>query len=161
MKILKMIPEKCTGCMRCELACSYEQTGTFRPSKSVIRVSAFENHTSYAPYTCPQCDEAWCMTACPIEAISISSPGAKEIKDDLCVGCKLCTIACPYGTIFFDPETHKAFKCDLCGGNPACQTVCPTGAIEYVEVEKNLDWIGSFASERSRGPSGPLSLEVG
>ena len=83
MKILKMIPEKCTGCMRCELACSYEQTGTFRPSKSVIRVSAFENHTSYAPYTCPQCDEAWCMTACPIEAISISSPGAKEIKDDL------------------------------------------------------------------------------
>ena len=47
MKILKMIPEKCTGCMRCELACSYEQTGTFRPSKSVIRVSAFENHTSY------------------------------------------------------------------------------------------------------------------
>ena len=101
------------------------------------------------------------MTACPIEAISISSPGAKEIKDDLCVGCKLCTIACPYGTIFFDPETHKAFKCDLCGGNPACQTVCPTGAIEYVEIDKNLDWIGSFANERSRGPSGPLSLEVG
>ena len=100
MKVLKMIPEKCTGCMRCELACSYEQTGTFRPSKSVIRVSAFENHTSYAPYTCPQCDEAWCMTACPIEAISISSPGAKEVNNNLCVGCKLCTIACPYGTIF-------------------------------------------------------------
>jgi carbon-monoxide dehydrogenase iron sulfur subunit len=161
MKVLKMIPEKCTGCMRCELACSYEQTGTFRPSKSVIRVSAFENHTSYAPYTCPQCDEAWCMTACPIEAISISSPGAKEVNNNLCVGCKLCTIACPYGTIFFDPETHKAFKCDLCGGNPACQTVCPTGAIEYIEVDENSDWIGSFASDRSRGPSGPLSLEVG
>ena len=46
-------------------------------------------------------------------------------------------------------------------GNPACQTVCPTGAIEYIEVDKNSDWIGNFASERSRGPGGPLSLEVG
>jgi len=85
MKALKIVPELCTGCMRCELACSYEQTGTFQPSKSVIRVSAFENHTSYAPYTCLQCDEGWCMTACPVEAILISPAGAKDVVDDICV----------------------------------------------------------------------------
>ena len=70
MKVLALHPEKCTGCLRCELACSYMQTGLFQPSKSVIRVSPFEGYTSYAPYTCTQCAEGWCMTACPTEAIT-------------------------------------------------------------------------------------------
>ena len=69
MKVLRITPELCTGCMRCELACSYMQTGTFQPAKSVIRISPFEAHTSYAPYTCTQCAEAWCLVACPVEAI--------------------------------------------------------------------------------------------
>ena len=156
MKVLKILPDRCTGCMRCELACSYEQTGTFQPSKSVIRISSFEGHTSYAPYTCLQCDEAWCLTACPVEAIGISPSGAKVVADDICVGCKLCTIACPYGTMFYDIDTNKAVKCDLCGGNPACAEVCPTGAILYEEAEQ-ADWVGPFAAERTKGPGGPLA----
>ena len=148
MKVLRIVPEKCTGCMRCELACSYVQTGTFQPARSVIRVSPFEGHTSYAPYPCTQCAEGWCMTACPVDAIAISPVGAKVVLDDRCVGCKLCTIACPYGTIFYSRETQKAFKCDLCGGAPACATACPTAAIEYVEAE-TADWLGGFAAERS------------
>src|SRR5262249_26594891 len=101
MKVLKIVPERCTGCLRCELACSYMQTGTFQPAKSVIRVSPFEGHTSYAPFTCTQCAEGWCMTACPVGAITITAVGAKDVIDDKCVGCKLCTIACPYGTMFY------------------------------------------------------------
>jgi carbon-monoxide dehydrogenase iron sulfur subunit len=159
MKALKIVPELCTGCMRCELACSYAQTGTFQPSKSVIRVSAFESHTSYSPYTCPQCDEGWCMTACPVEAISISVAGAKDISNDICVGCKLCTIACPYGTVFYDSASHKAFKCDLCGGEPACVDVCPRDAILY-EESVPTDWVGPFAQERSHGPGGALASGV-
>ncbi|OGC02542.1 MAG: (Fe-S)-binding protein [candidate division NC10 bacterium RIFCSPLOWO2_12_FULL_66_18] len=148
MKVLRITPDRCTGCMRCELACSYAQTGTFQPARSVIRVSPFEAHTSYAPYTCPQCAEGWCLTACPVGAITISPVGAKIVLDDQCVGCKLCTIACPYGTIFYNPETQKAFKCDLCGGDPACARACPTSAIEYVEAE-TADWLGAFAATRA------------
>ena len=148
MKVLRITPQRCTGCMRCEIACSYEQSGVFQPAKSVIRISPFEAHTSYAPYTCTQCDEAWCMVACPVNAITISAVGAKVILDDLCVGCKLCTIACPYGTMFYDPESAKATKCNLCGGEPACASACPTQAIEYVEAE-TADWLGSFAAERA------------
>jgi Fe-S-cluster-containing hydrogenase component 2 len=148
MKVLQITPALCTGCMRCELACSYMQTGTFQPARSVIRVSPFERHTSYAPYTCSQCQEAWCLQACPVEAIDISPVGAKVVHGDRCVGCKLCTIACPYGTIFYNPETQKAFKCDLCGGSPACEAACPTQAIAYVEAEP-ADWLGAFAAERS------------
>jgi Fe-S-cluster-containing dehydrogenase component len=87
------------------------------------------------------------MTACPVEALTISPVGAKTVLDDQCVGCKLCTIACPYGTIFYNPETQKAFKCNLCGGTPACAAVCPTAAIEYIEAE-TMDWLGGFASQR-------------
>jgi Fe-S-cluster-containing hydrogenase component 2 len=124
------------------------QTGAFQPARSVIRVSPYERHTSYAPYTCPQCAEGWCMTACPVEAIAISPAGAKVVLDDQCVGCKLCTIACPHGTIFFNHDTQKAFKCNLCGGDPACVAVCPTSAILYEEAE-TADWLGEFAARRS------------
>jgi Fe-S-cluster-containing hydrogenase component 2 len=149
MKVLKVTPEKCTGCMRCELACSYMQTGMFQPAKSVIRVAPLETHTSYAPYTCFQCDEGWCMTACPVDAITISAVGAKLVLEDQCVGCKLCTIACPYGTVFYDADSAKAVKCDLCGGDPACARACPTAAIQYLDGTAQ-DWLGEFASERGQ-----------
>ena len=148
MKALHVQPNKCTGCMRCELACSYQQTGAYQPARSVIRVSALEGHTSYAPYTCPQCDEGWCMTACPVDAIGISPLAAKVVRAEQCVGCKLCTIACPYGTIYLDTVSKKAIKCDLCNGDPACAAACPTAAIEYVEAE-NQDWLGDFAAKRA------------
>jgi len=35
-EVLKLTPDKCTGCLRCELACAYMQTGEFQPAKSVI-----------------------------------------------------------------------------------------------------------------------------
>ncbi len=62
MKQLRIIPDKCTGCMQCELACSFVQTGTFQPSRSLIRVYLFDEQAIYSPYTCFQCEEAWCMT---------------------------------------------------------------------------------------------------
>jgi len=88
------------------------------------------------------------MTACPVGAITITAVGAKDVMDDKCVGCKLCTIACPYGTIFYDPQTTKAYKCNLCGGAPACVEACPTQAITYEEGEP-ADWIGDFAASRT------------
>ncbi|MBI4081326.1 MAG: 4Fe-4S dicluster domain-containing protein [Candidatus Lambdaproteobacteria bacterium] len=148
MKVLKFIPDRCTGCLRCELACSYVQTGTFQPSAAVIRVAPLEMHTSYAPYTCVQCAEGWCMAACPVDAITINAAGAKAVLEDQCVGCKLCTIACPYGTMYMDTGRHKATKCNLCEGNPACAQACPTQAIEWTEGEVT-DWLGAFAGERA------------
>ncbi len=149
LKVLKITPDRCTGCLRCEIACSYMQTGEYQPAKSVIRVAPLELHTSYSPYTCFQCAEAWCMTACPVDAITIDrATGAKVVLGPRCTGCKLCTIACPYGTMFLNLDTHKAFKCNLCSGDPACARACPTAAIEWVEAETQ-DWQGGFAAERA------------
>jgi len=148
MKSLRLIPERCTGCLRCELACSQEHTGAYAPAKSVIKITPLEGHTSYAPYTCVQCAEGWCMTACPVDAIRINGVGAKAVMAEQCVGCKLCTIACPFGTMFMDLDAKKAIKCDLCDGHPACVSACPTAAIEYTETE-NQDWLGEFTKKRS------------
>ncbi|OFV90754.1 MAG: hypothetical protein A3J75_05130 [Acidobacteria bacterium RBG_16_68_9] len=150
---LRIIPDKCTGCIQCELACGWVQTGAFQPSRSLIRVHLFDDQASYAPYTCFQCDEAWCMNACPVNAIAISPAAAKAVIPDLCVGCALCVIACPYGTVWYRPDTHTAVKCDLCAGAPACVAACPTGALEYVETPAH-DWLGPWATSLNRTHAG-------
>ncbi len=147
---LQIHPEKCTGCKQCELACSWVQTGSFQPSRSLIRVNVFDEQASYAPYTCFQCDEAWCMQACPVNAIDVDpDSGAKIVIDEVCVGCKLCVIACPFGTVFFDKATDVAAKCDLCAGDPACAKACPTGAIEVGAGDPGA-WIAGFGADVDR-----------
>jgi Fe-S-cluster-containing hydrogenase component 2 len=136
LKALSIQPDKCTGCMQCELACSYEHEDVFNPARSRIRVFHFHDEARYVPYTCTQCAEAWCQMACPVEAIQVNpATGAKEVLDNLCVGCKVCTIACPFGTVNYNQATGKVIKCDLCGGDPACARYCPTGAITYVDAD--------------------------
>ncbi|MDA1180619.1 MAG: 4Fe-4S binding protein, partial [Planctomycetota bacterium] len=46
VKTLQIVPDRCTGCMQCELACSWVQTGQFQPSRSLIRVQIFDEEAS-------------------------------------------------------------------------------------------------------------------
>ena len=138
-KSLHIDPAKCTGCLQCEMACSYEHTGVINPSKSRIKVFNFEHEGRKVPYTCTQCTEAWCLNSCPVDAIRVDlTTGAKMVFEDTCVGCKVCTIACPFGTINYNQDSGKVQKCDLCEGDPACAKACPTGAITYIDA----DWTG-------------------
>ncbi len=153
LKSLNIDPEKCTGCVQCELACSYEQEGVFNPSKSRIKVFKFHDEGRFVPYTCTQCSEAWCMQACPVDAITLNQmTGAKEINNDLCVGCKVCTIACPFGTVNYNADNGKVIKCDLCGGDPECAKACPTDAITYVDANwTGLDRMRQWAMKTDAG----------
>jgi len=136
-KALHINVDKCTGCKQCEMACSYVKEGSFNPSKSRIRIFDFHEQGRFVPYTCTQCDEAWCQQACPTNAITTNAMnGVKEVNDALCVGCKVCTIACPFGTVNYNASTGKVIKCDLCGGDPECAKACPTQAIIFVDVEQ-------------------------
>ncbi|WP_426417720.1 4Fe-4S dicluster domain-containing protein [Aestuariirhabdus sp. LZHN29] len=135
LKSLSIDPGKCTGCRQCEMACSFEKEGVFNPSRSRIQVFEFHHEGRFVPYTCTQCSEAWCMKACPVDAIRTDLElGAKLVYDDICVGCKVCTIACPFGTINYVPETGKVAKCDLCDGAPKCAEACPTDAITFIDA---------------------------
>jgi carbon-monoxide dehydrogenase iron sulfur subunit len=152
---LHIDPGKCTGCLQCEMACSYEKEGAFNPSKSRIKVFTFHAEGRFVPYTCTQCAEAWCLEACPTNAIVINmATGAKEVKDDLCVGCKVCTVACPFGTVNYSQDTGKVVKCDLCGGDPACAKACPTQAITYIDADATgLDRMRQWAGKTDNAPS--------
>jgi anaerobic carbon-monoxide dehydrogenase iron sulfur subunit len=137
LKSLQIEPEKCTGCKQCEMACSYHAEGVFNPAKSRIKIFTFHHEGRFVPYTCTQCSEAWCMHACPVEAIVLNEQtGAKEVRADVCVGCKVCTISCPFGTVNYNQDAHVVAKCDLCGGDPECAKACPTAAITYVDADQ-------------------------
>ena len=76
------------------------------------------------------------MQACPVDAIVVNlATGAKDVLEDRCVGCKVCTIACPFGTVNYNQDTGKVIKCDLCGGDPACAKACPTEAITFIDAD--------------------------
>ena len=152
-KSLVIDPEKCTGCLQCELACSLDNEGAFNPSKSRIKVFKFHDEGRFVPYTCTQCADAWCMKACPVDAITVDrETGAKVVSDALCVGCKVCTIACPFGTINYNQDTTKVIKCDLCEGSPACVEACPTSAITYVDADwTGLDKMRAWAARTDAG----------
>jgi len=152
-KSLHMDPGKCTGCKQCEMACSYEQEGSFNLSKSRIKVFEFHSEGRFVPYTCTQCSDAWCQTACPVDAITVNADtGAKEVQATACVGCKVCTIACPFGTVNYSVDTGKVIKCDLCGGDPACAKACPTDAITFVDAQSTgFDKMRAWAAKTDAG----------
>ncbi|MCK0104427.1 4Fe-4S dicluster domain-containing protein [Pseudohalocynthiibacter sp. F2068] len=133
-KSLLIDPQKCTSCLQCEMACSFEKTGRFNPARSRIKIFEIDHGAISIPYTCTQCAEAWCLHSCPVQALNRNpETNAVEVSEADCVGCKVCTIACPFGTVNYDPESQKVIKCDLCGGDPACAKACPTGAITFVD----------------------------
>jgi len=152
-KSLHINPDKCTGCVQCELACSYDNEGVFNPSKSRIKVFKFHDEGRFVPYTCTQCSDAWCQQACPVDAITLdAATGAKIVNDSTCVGCKVCTIACPFGTVNYNADSGKVIKCDLCGGDPECAKACPTDAITFVDSNwTGLDKMRNWALKTDAG----------
>ena len=152
-KSLLIDPAKCTSCLQCEMACSFEHEGSFNPAKSRIKIFEFEHGARAIPYTCTQCAEAWCLHACPVEALSRNAEtGAVEVNDSVCDGCKVCTIACPFGTINYSQSTGKVVKCDLCEGDPECAKACPTSAITYIDADwTGLDKMRAWASKTDSG----------
>jgi len=101
------------------------------------------------------------MHACPVEAIVVDAvTGAKNVLDDVCVGCKVCTIACPFGTVNYRSDTGKVMKCDLCSGDPWCAKACPTGAITYVDMDHTgMDRMRAWA-QRSEASTASFNVPV-
>lgn len=133
-KILFIEPEKCTGCMRCELACSFRHYDEFNPLLSRIRVTFLER--AIVPASCAMCDEAPCMIACPSNAYYRDENNNVMQDKDRCIGCRMCILACPFGAINYNEREHKVIKCDLCDYDPECVKHCPTSAISFIDYEE-------------------------
>ena len=127
----------CTGCSICQMACSQTKTGGTNPRLALISLK--KHGLIIQPVVCAQCQNAFCMQVCPIEAIHRDSNGTVIINEEKCSGCGLCAEACQIGMVLFDRKKKVARKCDLCDGDPECVKYCPTGALEKIVLGGEAD----------------------
>ncbi|MCP4756971.1 MAG: 4Fe-4S dicluster domain-containing protein [Proteobacteria bacterium] len=123
----------CTGCLICQLECSAWLFGSYNPHRAALNIDHANENLYHFPIVCNHCENTYCATVCPTQAISRNEgTGAIVVDPEKCIGCKneLCSQYCPIKVIHVDPESKKAIKCDLCGGSPRCVSSCPTGALE-------------------------------
>ncbi|UCH98573.1 MAG: 4Fe-4S dicluster domain-containing protein [Candidatus Aminicenantes bacterium] len=136
-KVLMINHEKCTGCRLCELVCSVFHEGVSNPSRSRINIIKWEAEGLYIPMSCQQCEDAPCMTICPVKAISRDQAlDYVKIDYNVCIGCRSCVAVCPFGAMGFNVIDKKVFKCDFCEGDPQCVRFCDVKAIEYVDANQ-------------------------
>jgi Fe-S-cluster-containing hydrogenase component 2 len=132
MKVLKINPDKCTGCMNCAIACSLVKSNECNPHRGAIRVERNEFERYEIPVVCIHCDDPVCAINCPQNAYD-EKDGVMEHQPERCILCGMCALLCPHLGINFTGD--ELIKCDLCGGSPVCIKFCSTGAIEFVEAE--------------------------
>jgi carbon-monoxide dehydrogenase iron sulfur subunit len=131
-KKLAVIPELCSGCRVCELACAIEHFKVNNPKKSAIRVLVTYPHpVARMPIVCSQCKTPVCADACPVGALTRSN-GVVQLNADGCISCSKCVEACPFGAIYAHSDIDHPIKCDMCAGQPKCVEKCPKGAIRLI-----------------------------
>jgi len=118
---------RCTGCRRCEAACSFFHTGRINNHLARIKVLHMYETGVDGPALCIQCRERFCVEACPEHALSVGEKGQIVHSPTGCVLCGACRDACPIGAV----EIFKGLVmvCDLCGGRPRCVEACTEGAV--------------------------------
>ncbi len=154
-KVLVFIPEKCTACRYCEIACSYFHHGQTDFTKTNIYGVFEEASGKLAIANCQHCEEAFCLAACPVEAISKDpKTGLVLINSMKCIGCKSCILACPQKVIWFDEKGHVARKCDFCDGDPLCAKYCSPGALKVVPREEMEEYLRHECLDEDPVPGG-------
>lgn len=128
-KKLTVVPERCSGCRTCELACSIKHFGVNNPKKSAVRVLVTYPHPVVRmPIVCSQCKKPPCEDACPVGAIT-RTDGVVKLDEDTCISCFRCIEACPFGAVFAHDDCTFPIKCDMCDGDPECVKQCPKEAL--------------------------------
>ncbi|MCX8170414.1 MAG: 4Fe-4S dicluster domain-containing protein [Candidatus Bathyarchaeota archaeon] len=132
--------QRCSGCRRCEVACSVKHEGKIWPEASRVRVFMLVPGIE-VPHLCAQCHDYPCVNACPVGALSTNKEnGAVLVDKEKCIACGRCIEACPGKVPYIHPTENYAVICDLCGGDPECVKVCVEG--------------GWYALQIIRGPAG-------
>ncbi|WP_075864600.1 4Fe-4S dicluster domain-containing protein [Carboxydothermus islandicus] len=157
---------KCRGCRGCTAVCAVEnnvpvdRTGE-EAGEQLARWAAGEldyynmrvlTATVYGqirsiPMPCMHCDNAPCITVCPVKASYKRKDGIVAIDKDKCIGCRLCLKACPYQARYIRKVPVKgepkgvAGKCEFCahlvdkGEKTMCSRSCHSGAIKFGDLD--------------------------
>jgi carbon-monoxide dehydrogenase iron sulfur subunit len=152
-------PEKCIGCLQCEIACAVEHSvskdeatapGERPMPRKRIHVAPGPIATTAFPNRCRHCDPAPCVGVCPSGAMTRAvDEGLVLVEPARCIGCAMCAVVCPFDVLTFypladgpGPQVAVAVKCDGCvdrlrrGDSPACVDACKTGALVHGELNE-------------------------
>jgi Fe-S-cluster-containing dehydrogenase component/formate-dependent nitrite reductase membrane component NrfD len=152
---------KCIGCHACTVACKSENEvplGTFRTWVKYIEKGEYPDTSRFfSVLRCNHCDNAPCITICPVTALFRRDNGVVDFDGGRCIGCKSCMQACPYDALYINPVTNTAEKCNFCahrvdvGLEPACVIVCPVEAIIAGDLDDPTDKISRMiASDQTQ-----------
>lgn len=134
-----------------EIDCEYlYHEGANRGIFSLIEIAEFGVY-------CRQCKEAFCVDACPKDALERTKTHLIKRYNMRCVGCKSCVLACPFGTIFPEVINYITAKCDYCLKQleddpdyiPLCARTAPNGSVKIIDIEnekpeENLFFVGDY-----------------
>ena len=125
---------RCSGCRKCEIACSLFHEKRIWPEASRIRVFMLVPGAE-VPHFCVQCEDYPCVGSCPVSALSVDKEtGAVLVEKEKCTGCGNCIEACPGRVPHIHPRDSYVVICDLCGGEPRCAKVCQEGGWNALKV---------------------------
>ncbi len=137
---------KCIGCHACTIACKSEHQvplGVDRTWVKYVEKGEFpHNRRLFTVMRCNHCDQAPCVTICPVASLYRRDDGVVDFHSDRCIGCKACMQACPYDALHIDPLSGTAAKCNFCthrleaGLEPSCVVVCPEQAIVCGDLDE-------------------------
>ncbi|OGS19410.1 MAG: hypothetical protein A3J83_03180 [Elusimicrobia bacterium RIFOXYA2_FULL_40_6] len=150
MKRILLDIEICYKCRegdkKCSALCSYFYHHTEGILKEPIINNGFEKLFAKAAQfvVCRRCDEKFCETSCPQQALERDDKGILQRSMLRCTSCKTCSTACPFGVIYPGILPYKSSGCDYCEGRkenkqPLCAETCPQKAIQYIEVEESKE----------------------
>lgn len=123
---------RCSGCRKCEIACSLFHEKLIWPEASRIRVFMLVPGVDF-PHLCAQCEDYPCVKACPVKALSTSKKtGAVLVRAKKCTACGKCISACPGRVPHLHPTENYAVICDLCNGDPQCVKACEEGKLNVL-----------------------------
>jgi carbon-monoxide dehydrogenase iron sulfur subunit len=180
MKQVVVHPERCVGCMQCQVACAvaHSEAKTLVPAlfesprpRPRIHVGA-GRHDEGFPNRCRHCDPAPCLLACLPGAISrVAATATVMIDADTCINCASCAMACPFGVIRYHEDRSApagktvAVKCDNClarqrtGLVPACVEACLSGALTFeipdAAYKRQTDAVARSVSAAAAGEQAP------
>ncbi len=118
---------KCSGCRKCEIACSLFHEKRVWPEASRVRVFMLVPGAEF-PHLCAQCEDYPCVKACATKALTISEyTGAVHVDNKACTACGKCINVCPGKIPHMHPTEKRILICDLCSGDPQCVKVCREG----------------------------------
>ena len=159
MRTVFVNPERCIGCLQCEIDCALEHSASHdlatafheQPTpRKRVHVEPGPVATTSFPNKCRHCDPAPCQGVCPSGAIYRDDElGLVLIDARRCIGCAMCAVVCPFDVITFHPDplgpsvtTAVAIKCDGCetrvriGFEPACVDACKVDALVYGDINE-------------------------